>query len=88
MPNTVPYSLVNALPKEMPEQAEHWKTVLHDLEHLILPGLTHWQSPHFHAYFPSSSSFGSIIGEFLIAGIGVLGFNWVSNRNCLRNSET
>lgn len=78
LPTTTPFSLVNSLPKEIPEKAEHWKTVLHDLEHIILPGLAHWQSPHFHAYFPSSSSAGSIIGELLIAGIGVLGFSWVS----------
>lgn len=83
MPTTTPHYLINELPKEIPEEAEDWKRVLHDLEHLILPGLSHWQSPHFHAYFPSSSSTGSIIGEFLIAGIGVLGFNWVSNQTRL-----
>ncbi|XP_065357772.1 3,4-dihydroxyphenylacetaldehyde synthase 2 isoform X1 [Calliphora vicina] len=82
LPTTTPFSLVHSLPQEIPEQAEHWKTILHDLEHIILPGLAHWQSPHFHAYFPSSSSAGSIIGELLIAGIGALGFNWICSPAC------
>lgn len=73
-----PLSIINSLPKEIPEKAEHWKDILKDIENIILPGLTHWQSPNFHAFFPSSSSPGSIIGELLIAGIGVLGFSWVS----------
>ncbi|KAM7352172.1 alpha methyl dopa-resistant isoform 2-T2 [Cochliomyia hominivorax] len=82
LPTTTPFALVHSLPKEIPEKPEHWKNILHDLEHVILPGLAHWQSPHFHAYFPSSSSAGSIIGELLIAGIGVLGFSWICSPAC------
>lgn len=65
----------------MPDEPEHWQAVLHDLETIILPNLTHWQSPNFHGFFPSSSSMSSIVGELLIAGIGVLGFSWVSEYN-------
>lgn len=78
LPSTAPYAVINQLPKEIPEQPDHWREVLKDLENIILPGLTHWQSPYFNAFYPSSSSAGSIIGELLIAGIGVLGFSWVS----------
>ncbi|XP_073821130.1 3,4-dihydroxyphenylacetaldehyde synthase-like [Musca autumnalis] len=74
--STTPKKLIENLPNEIPEQPEHWQCILDDLEKIILPSLTHWQSPHFHAYYPSSSSYGSIIGELLIAGIGVLGFSW------------
>lgn len=50
-----------------------------DLNDKIMPGITHWQSPNFHAFFPSQTSFPSIVGEMLAAGIGVLGFSWVSS---------
>ncbi|KAH8377179.1 hypothetical protein KR093_003893 [Drosophila rubida] len=81
LPSVVPHEVINQLPRQIPEQPEHWRHILHDLEHIILPGLTHWQSPYFNAFFPSSTSAGSIIGELLIAGIGVLGFSWVSPPN-------
>ncbi|BFF94021.1 3-4-dihydroxyphenylacetaldehyde synthase 2 [Drosophila madeirensis] len=82
LPSVAPYSVINQLPKEIPEKPEHWREVLKDLEHIILPGLTHWQSPYFNAFFPSSSSAGSIVGELLIAGIGVLGFSWICSPAC------
>lgn len=40
--------------------------------------VTHWQSPKFHAYFPTSCSYPGIVGELLSAGLGIVGFNWVS----------
>ncbi|XP_030376796.1 3,4-dihydroxyphenylacetaldehyde synthase 2 isoform X2 [Scaptodrosophila lebanonensis] len=82
LPSVEPHSVVNQLPREIPEQAESWRAVLEDLEHIILPGLTHWQSPYFNAFYPSSTSAGSIIGELLIAGIGVLGFSWICSPAC------
>jgi hypothetical protein len=45
---------------------------------MILLQVTHWQSPHFHAYFPAASSYPAIVGEILNTGIACLGFNWVS----------
>jgi len=40
--------------------------------------MTHWQSPHFHAYYPAANSYPAIVGEILNTGIACLGFNWVS----------
>ncbi|XP_033249337.1 3,4-dihydroxyphenylacetaldehyde synthase 2 isoform X2 [Drosophila miranda] len=82
LPSVAPYTVINQLPKEIPEKPEHWREVLKDLEGIILPGLTHWQSPYFNAFYPSSSSAGSIVGELLIAGIGVLGFSWICSPAC------
>lgn len=76
--SAAPFSLINTLPNEMPDRAENWQNILNDIETFLLPALTHWQSPNFHGFYPSGSSMGSIVGELLIAGIGVLGFNWVS----------
>jgi glutamate/tyrosine decarboxylase-like PLP-dependent enzyme len=65
----------------MPVESENWKEIMKDLDKFILPGLTHWQSPNFHAYYPSQTSFPSIIGEMLSAGLGVVGFSWVCSRS-------
>jgi len=78
LPSVEPGYLYDMLPKEMPEKSEHWKDVMKDMERCIMPGITHWQSPHFHAFYPSQTSFPAIVGEMLAAGIGVVGFNWVS----------
>ena len=39
--------------------------------------ITHWQSPHFHAYFPSASSYPALLADMLCGGLGCIGFTWV-----------
>ncbi len=51
-----PYEIYQQLPEQMPEQGEDFSTILEDFKQLILPGMTHWQHPNFHAYFPAKSS--------------------------------
>ena len=41
-----------------------------------MPGITHWQSPNFFAYFPSNTSGASIIGDLLSSGINAQGMMW------------
>ena len=43
-----------------------------------MPGVTHWQSPYMHAYFPALNSYPSLLGDMLADGINCLGFTWVS----------
>jgi aromatic-L-amino-acid/L-tryptophan decarboxylase len=71
-----------SLPAEAPEQGEPFETILQDVEKLILPGVTHWQSPNFFAYFPSNTSGVSILGELLSAGLGVQGMLWATSPAC------
>ena len=47
-----------------------------------MPALTHWQHPAFFAYFPSNTSYPSILGELLAAGLGVQGMSWVTSPAC------
>src|SRR5215813_12972696 len=54
-----------SLPKEAPQQPEAFDRILADVNRLILPGVTHWQSPNFFAYFPSNASGPGILGELL-----------------------
>lgn len=49
-----------------------------DFNSVIMPGITNWQSPNFHAYYPTQSSYPSIVGDILASGLGIVGFSWVS----------
>ena len=62
-----------------PQSPEPWDEILSDLDEVIVPGLTHWQSPNFFAYFPANTSGPSILGEFLSAGLGVQGMLWATS---------
>ncbi|XVE78007.1 hypothetical protein DITRI_Ditri13aG0109600 [Diplodiscus trichospermus] len=43
----------------------------------MLPGVTHWQSPTYFAYYPSNSNDAGFLGEMLNAGINLVGFSWI-----------
>ncbi len=70
------------LPAHPPEKGEPFETVLADVDRLILPGITHWQSPNFFGFFPANSSGPSILGELLSAGLGVQGMLWATSPAC------
>lgn len=71
-----------SLPPEPPAQGEPFERILADVDRLILPGITHWQSPNFFAYFPSNSSGPAVLGELLSAGLGVQGMLWATSPAC------
>src|SRR5258708_8566691 len=62
MSRVKPGELRALLPAKAPEHGEPFDAVLKDLDRLIVPGLTHWQSPNFFGYFPCNNSFPSILG--------------------------
>jgi aromatic-L-amino-acid decarboxylase len=70
------------LPDRAPERGEPWEEVMADVDRIVLPGVTHWQSPGFYAFFPASTSGPSILGELLSAGLGVQGMLWVTSPAC------
>ncbi|MFH0777304.1 MAG: pyridoxal-dependent decarboxylase [Candidatus Eisenbacteria bacterium] len=77
-----PGEIAASLPAEAPAKGEAFDVMLRDFERLILPGVTHWQSPNFFAFFPANVSGPSILGELLSAGLGVQGMSWVSSPAC------
>lgn len=77
-----PGGLRAALPPTAPERGEPFAAILADLDRLILPGITHWQSPNFFAFFPANNSGPSILGELLAAGLGVQGMMWITSPAC------
>lgn len=70
------------LPADPPQQGESFDAILADVDRLILPGITHWQSPNFFAYFPANVCGPSILGELLSAGLGVQGMLWATSPAC------
>ncbi len=70
------------LPPAPPLKGEAFDDILRDVEQIILPGITHWQSPNFFGYFPSNNSGPSILGELLSAGFGVQGMLWATSPAC------
>lgn len=59
LPSVEPGYLQDLLPMTAPEKPENWKDVMKDFLKQILPGITHWQSNHFHAYYPNQASYPS-----------------------------
>ena len=77
-----PGDVSSQLPAKMPEDGESFDDIFSDVEKIILPGITHWQSPNFFAYFPANTSGPSILGELLSAGLGVQGMLWLTSPAC------
>jgi aromatic-L-amino-acid decarboxylase len=76
-PSIQPGDLFRALPQRPPERGEPWDAIIQDFHSLILPAVTHWQSPGFFGFFPCNNSEPAILGELLSAGLGVNGFLWL-----------
>ncbi len=70
------------LPAAPPEHGEAFANILADVETKILPGITHWQSPRFFAFFPANVSGPAILGELLASGLGVQGMLWATSPAC------
>ena len=68
----------SSFPLRAPVNGEPWSAIRQDIDDVIRPGLTHWESPNFFAYFKPTSSFPSVLGDLLAAGINVMGFSWIS----------
>jgi aromatic-L-amino-acid decarboxylase len=70
------------LPAHAPEQGEAFDAILADIDRVVLPGITHWQSPNFYAYFPANASGPAILGDLISAGLGVQGMLWSTSPAC------
>ncbi|XP_050426856.1 histidine decarboxylase isoform X2 [Adelges cooleyi] len=81
-PNVSPGYLRNLTPDSAPVDPECWEHIMDDVENIVMPGITHWQSPHMHAYFPALNSFPSLLGDMLADAINCLGFTWASSPAC------
>jgi aromatic-L-amino-acid decarboxylase len=71
-----PGAIAAALPEGPPEEPEPFSALLADLDAVLAPGLTHWQSPRFFAYFATTGSEPGVLAELLVAGLNQVGILW------------
>src|SRR5947209_1972183 len=64
------------LPAAAPEQPEPFGDVLRDMDELLLPAFTNWQSPRFFSYFAVTSSEPAILAEMLAAALNQVAIVW------------
>lgn len=75
-PDLSPGDIRGMLPVSAPESGESFDQVLADLDRIVMPGVTHWQSPGWFAYFPANVSFPAILGDLAASGLGQQGMLW------------
>jgi len=71
-----PGDIYNQIPGIPPKHSESLEEIVKDLDEIIMPGLTHWQHPNFHAYFPANTSVESVLAEFVTSAIGAQCMIW------------
>ncbi len=71
-----PGEIFSKIPNTPPSEPESFSTVMKDFEEIIMPGITHWQSPNFFAYFPANTSPPSILAEMLISTLATQCMIW------------
>jgi len=79
MAKTAPGAIKAMLPASPPQQAESFDAILHDLDRIVIPGITTWQHPRFFGYFPSNALLSSVLGDYVSTGLGVIGLAWQSS---------
>ncbi|XP_056230526.1 histidine decarboxylase [Seriola aureovittata] len=82
IPDVKPGYMKELLPDTAPTEPEDWETIFNDIEKVVMPGVVHWQSPHMHAYYPSLTSWPSMLGDMLADAINCVGFTWASSPAC------
>ena len=65
-----PKDIYKLIPAQLPIEGESLDAILKDTTDIILPGITHWQHPNFHAYFPANSSIESLFAEMITTALG------------------
>ena len=76
-----PGDIRNALPSSAPQKGKPYEEILTDMDK-IMPGITHWQSPNFHAFFPCATSGPAILGDLISTGLGIQGMIWATSPAC------
>jgi aromatic-L-amino-acid decarboxylase len=71
-----PGEIIGQLPQSPPEEPETFETMMEDVNTIIMPGMTHWQSPAFFAYFNANNSYPSILAEMIMSTMGAQCMSW------------
>lgn len=82
LPSIKPGYLKPQLPSSAPQHGQSWEEIQPDVAKSIIPGLTHWQSPNFMAFFPACATYPSILGEMYSSAFTAPAFNWLCSPAC------
>ena len=82
MSQVEPGAIRAKLPANAPQHGESMDAMMRDVNDIIMPGITHWQSPNFFGFFPANVSGPSILGDMLASGLGVQGMMWATSPAC------
>ncbi len=82
-----PQDIIRQLPQQPPEDGEAFESIMADFNRIIMPGMTHWQHPSFHAYFPGNASPPSILAEMLTATLGAQCMIWQTSPSAAELEE-
>ena len=81
------HGIFKQLPDNAPSQPEDFKHIFDDFQNIIMPGITHWQSPNFFAYFPANSSVPSLLAEMLTSALGAQCMKWETSPSAAELEE-
>ena len=82
MAQVEPGAVYEALPADAPEDPEAIDAILADVESIVVPAISNWQSPNWFAYFPANAAEASLLGDMLSTGLGVQGMLWSTSPAC------
>ena len=71
-----PGEIAAQLPGNAPEAGEPFERLMADFERVVVPGITHWNSPRFFAYFATSAAPVAVAAEALAAALDVKAMLW------------
>jgi aromatic-L-amino-acid decarboxylase len=71
-----PKDILSKIPANPPQNSESFEIMFRDFNEIIMPGVTHWQSPNFMAYFPANSSRISVLAEMLTSTLALQCMIW------------
>ena len=72
----MPGQIAANLPASAPEAGEPFEALMSDFERIVMPGITHWNSPRFFAYFATSAAPVAVAAEALSAALDVKAMLW------------
>jgi aromatic-L-amino-acid decarboxylase len=76
LPLVEPGETASKIPARAPETSDGFASMLSDLDSVVMPGVTHWQSPSWFAYFPANVSGPAILADLAASGLGQQGMLW------------
>lgn len=75
-PDVQPGEILAGLQEHPPIEGEPIDQIMQDFKSKILPGMTHWQSPNYFAYFPANASYPSLLAEMITATLAAQCMIW------------